>query len=300
MKCSNCGTKNPKDFKFCKECGEELVVAAPQPAAAPAQPTVVVIKEEKRRRGVPAYIWILVGMILVVLLCGLLFWLDVVDIPETIRVRLPDAIGDLVDAVDDARPPSAPDLPGGVAQDEPEQPWQPPQNPPASQGSQPSEPQQPADEPEEDVCDEPWIDTDRVADVDVQHVAYEGVSYIQFNVPALDSRGSYYRTYIEVFNESGDWVDAHDCINDNVSFCPITELANEPFAWDRGWTTFVFYDAETECELGEATLHFDCDSGEEWYSGWPYNGGCCTVGCYCDDGAGHWGCWQTCAPACAE
>ena len=57
----------------------------------------------------PGFLWILVGMVLVLVLSGLLVWLDIVDIPYALRVRLPDPIGEIVDALENARNP------GGVA-----------------------------------------------------------------------------------------------------------------------------------------------------------------------------------------
>jgi len=296
MQCSNCGTKNPDKFKFCKECGEELVVSAPKQAVAPPQQTVVIIKEEKQRRGVPALIWILVGMILVVLLCGLLVWLDFIDVPEQIRVRLPDPIGDFVDAVDNARPPGAPDLAGGVAQDQPGQQWQPPQNPPANQGQQPSQPEQSQEDP--DVCDEPWIGQELLEDYKIRHSAYSGQSKIEFTI-----EDSWFDDLIvvKVYNESGDKTSSDTCSTDGNVICPLDDNWNDPLEWDRGQVTFVFYYEASECYLGEFSIYFDCDSGEEFYSGWPYNGGCCTVGCYCQHpSTSQWGCWQECAPQCIE
>jgi hypothetical protein len=304
MKCNNCGTKHPKKFKFCKECGEELVAAAPQPAAAPQQPAVVIIKEEKRRRGVPALIWILVGMILVVLLCGLLVWLDFVDVPEQIRVRLPDPIGDLVDAVDDARPPGAPDLPGGVVQDEPGQRWEPPQNPPASQGQQPSQPQQPAPS-SDDACDED-LESKFVRE-NTQGEYYTGKGFIEFlfNEP-LDS-DRYHMAIFPTGIRIEDW-DGFEVESSDVGECDVSRdgsmyvlcAGNGPFKWFPADSIFAFYPQGEDCLVGQFPVWSDCSSGEEYYPNWPYNGGCCTLGCYCDDGSGNWGCWQTCAPACAE
>jgi hypothetical protein len=104
MKCPHCGTRNPRKNKFCKACGEELLHDSIPPTAGPT--TTIIIRE---RRGMPGLLWILVGMVLVVALSGLLVWLDVIDVPYALRVRLPDPIGDLVDALENARNP------GGVA-----------------------------------------------------------------------------------------------------------------------------------------------------------------------------------------
>ncbi|MEW6093113.1 MAG: zinc ribbon domain-containing protein [Chloroflexota bacterium] len=42
-----------------------------------------------------------------------------------------------------------------------------------------------------------------------------------------------------------------------------------------------------------------CSSGETYHEGWPYNNGCCTDGCWCQQG-GEWGCWTTCADHCDD
>jgi hypothetical protein len=51
-----------------------------------------------------------------------------------------------------------------------------------------------------------------------------------------------------------------------------------------------YYDAS----VPEAAL---CPLGQTYYPGWPYNGGCCTDGCWCKKD-GKWGCWTTCAKKC--
>ncbi len=298
MKCSNCGTKNPKKFKFCKECGEELAVVAAAPAPA-AQPAVVIIKEEHRRRGVPALIWILVGMILVVLLCGLLVWLDFVDVPEQVRVRLPDPIGDLVDAVDDARPPGAPDLPGGVAQDdEPGQQWEPPQDPPGNQGQpqQPSQPQEPASS--YDPCDEDLWDKCDCA-INTRSDYYSGREYItiSFSEP-LDAD----RYDMRIETASG-YQPVEVCDVSDGDLGPDLCKNNGPFEWPAGEMWIVFFPEGESCVVGRWPLSFDCKSGEAWHPNWPYGNptGCCTVGCWCNHpSTGQPGCWQECAPACAE
>jgi hypothetical protein len=127
MKCGNCGTRNPSKSKFCKECGQELRVTGTPPAVH-----TVIIRSE-RRSVIPGLIWILVGMVLVVLLIGLLIWTDIIDVPYDLRVRLPDWLGELVDAIEDARPPggSTVSAPGGNPPGNPGQ-GQPPQVPPAA------------------------------------------------------------------------------------------------------------------------------------------------------------------------
>jgi len=42
-------------------------------------------------------------MVLIVLLIGLLIWADIVDVPYDLRIRLPDWLGEFVDALEDAR-----------------------------------------------------------------------------------------------------------------------------------------------------------------------------------------------------
>ncbi|HEY70840.1 MAG TPA: hypothetical protein G4O08_09675 [Anaerolineae bacterium] len=294
MKCGNCGTKNPKKFKFCKECGEELI-----PQAATATQTVII---KERRRGVPAFIWILLGMILVVFLCGLLVWLDVVDVPEVVRARLPDPIGDLVDAVDDARPPGAPDLPGGGAQpdDQDQDQGQPPQVVlPGNQGQQPG--QQPGQPPGQqpgsssDVCDEDLNDT--FAGSTYQNVPYEGLAYIdlEFDEPLQSDRYD-----VEVEMPSGR-TDEWTC--DEGSWFGGYHLCQEqgPYYWERGIVTFIFRPEGESCVVGELDFEFECKSGETWYYGWGYNNGCCTDGCWCNHpSTGQPGCWQECAPQCAD
>jgi len=282
MKCSNCGTKNPKKYKHCKECGEELV--APVKAKASPQPAVVIIQEERRRRGVPGLIWILVGMILVVLLCGLLVWLDFVDIPEAIRVRLPGPIGDIVDAVDDARLPGAPvvNLPGGV-------------EPPGNQGQQP--PQiQPG--PSSDACNEDLNDKLIV----LGH---------QFDVPVPFSRqvigrfrawdplaSASYDLYVEQYGET---VGPIPCGTRPIGDDKYEIYTQETFRFDAdAWVTLSYKPSGENCVVGEQELMLTCQSGSFWHDNWSSGNGCCTHGCWCDDGSGNMGCWQDCAPACAE
>jgi hypothetical protein len=277
MRCSNCGTKNPKKYKFCKECGEELVA---KPAAASPQPTVVVIQEEKRR-GVPALIWILAGMILIVLLCGLLVWLDFVDVPDQIRVILPDPIGDLVDAVDDARPPGAPDLPGGVAQDEPDQQWQPPQV--SFPGGTSSE-----------ACTE---------DINFSIGGNQFDATVPFSRDAIGRFRSVdpfesddYDLYL---TQGGETQGPIPCAT--RPYDDWYEIYTEEYIQFDGneWMTLVFKPRGEDCVVGRQQLSVTCDSGSLYRDGWPYNNGCCTHGCWCEQG-GQMGCWQTCAPQCAE
>ena len=106
---------------------------------------------------------------------------------------------------------------------------------------------------------------------------------------------------MEVFNESGEMASSDFCSTQDNVICPLDNDWNSPLEWDRGQVTFVFSYEASGCYLGEFWIPFDCPSGQEFYAGWPYNGGCCTVGCYCQDpGTGQWGCWQTCASSCQD
>ncbi len=49
--------------------------------------------------------------------------------------------------------------------------------------------------------------------------------------------------------------------------------------------------------LGPTDAPNACSAGQTYHPGWPYNNGCCTDGCWCQQN-GQWGCWQTCAPYC--
>lgn len=49
-----------------------------------------------------------------------------------------------------------------------------------------------------------------------------------------------------------------------------------------------------DASVPEAAL---CPAGQTYYPGWPYNGGCCTDGCWCKQD-GVWGCWTTCGKKC--
>jgi len=273
MKCSNCGTRNTKKSKHCKECGEELVVAV---AAAPAQPAVVIIQEERRRRGVPGLIWILVGMILVVLLCGLLVWLDFVDVPDVIRVRLPGPIGDIVDAVDDARPPGAPvvNVPGGV-------------------------------EPPQVVI--PVGQTSEACNEDINFSI--GGSQFDALVPFSRDANGRFRSFHPFESDEYDLYLTQGGETQGPILCGTRSFddgryeiyTEEIIHFDADeWMTLVFKPRGEDCVVGRQQIMRNCQSGSLFREGWPYNNSCCTHGCWCDDGSGNMGCWQDCAPACAE
>jgi hypothetical protein len=291
MKCWNCGTKNPKRFKFCKECGEEL---KPSVAPAPQAPAQTVIIKEKRR-GVPAFIWILVGMILVVFLCGLLVWLDVVDVPEVVMTRLPDPIGDLVNAIEDAREPGAPGgqvvVPGGD-----DQIWR------------PSEPD-PGDDQVQEPAQQPGIQPGSSNDV-----CNEDINFIiggnQFDAPVLFGRDAigrfrslepfesdFYDLYITQYGET---VGPIPCATRSLPDGRYEIYTEEYIQFDGGeWMSFVFKPRGQDCVVERSQISQTCDSGSFYHDNWSYNNGCCTYGCWCQSG-GQWGCWQDCAPQCAD
>ena len=63
--CNNCGTENPDNVKFCKQCGNQLpVTAASTPAFSPApaaagQPTGAIEKRYGALRGIASLCYIL-------------------------------------------------------------------------------------------------------------------------------------------------------------------------------------------------------------------------------------------------
>jgi hypothetical protein len=237
---------------------------------------VRIIKEKKRRRGVSWILWLLVGMILVVVLCCLLVWLDYVDVPEIIRERLPDPIGGIVDAVEDDREPEDPgdggiNIPGEVEQ-----------------------PQQPIDEPSE-ACNE-----------DINFI----IAADQFDAPILFGRDAigrfrstepfaseFYDLYITQYDITTGPI---PCATRRLSDGRYEIYTEEYIQFDGGaWMTLVFKPRGEDCVVDSRQLLRTCNSGSFYHANWPYNNGCCTYGCWCDHpSTGQPGCWQECAPQC--
>jgi hypothetical protein len=241
-------------------------------------------------------------MILVVFLCGLLVWLDVVDVPDAVRARLPDPIGDLVDAVEDAREPEAPgggvvNAPGGVVQG-----WVPADPDPGDNQDQPPGGQLPGQQPGQQpaggvnsACDED-LNASYIGST-YRNIPYEGLAYIDFEFDEPLQSDSY---DVEVEMASGR-TDEWTC--DEGSWFGGNHLCQEqgPFYWERGTLIFIFKPKGEDCVVGELEFESECKSGETWYYGWGYNNGCCTDGCWCNHpSTGQPGCWQECASQCAD
>ena len=76
-------------------------------------------------------------------------------------------------------------------------------------------------------------------------------------------------------------------------------VLTEPITFGAGQVKFQFTPGGQACVLGEEVQDRVCASSEDHHQGWPYNGGCCTRGCWCQQG-GEWGCWTTCDARCAD
>jgi hypothetical protein len=289
MKCNNCGAKNPKKYKFCKECGEAL---SPVAVTTPTQqPAVVVIQNRGQRRGVPGIIWALVGMILAVLLCGLSVWLDFVDVPETIRSRLPGPIGEFVDAIEDSREPGDPIFRFLV-------------DPSRVQLREMGENLQSGIDyavGTPDPCSEDV--EDKFVRATLREEYYTGKSYIDFEFsPPLIWKGYDLIIMSDGVQQDRGFCSARDYFGDSSWGYHLCQ-ADGPFEWPAGEVWFVFHHEYFECLVGSIEMHFDCRSGEAWYPNWPYGSptGCCTVGCWCEHpSTGQPGCWEECAPQCAD
>ena len=230
MKCGYCGTKNPKKHKYCKTCGKELhQTSIPQTAS----PTTTIIIREKR--SLPGFLWLLVGIVLVVVLSGLLVWLDIVDVPYALRVRLPDAIGNLVDEIENAREPGvAGNVPAGA-------------NPPANQGQQP--PQNPPQNQTPAAFDE-----DLLSSYGTYHIetcpADSGVIWLTFKAP-LES-DAYDVTVVQF----GNTIYQAECITlfapDKLPICTW-----DCFHWDPGEVAITIRPAGLSCIVGNFYLNLE-------------------------------------------
>lgn len=295
MKCQSCGIENPRKYKFCKECGEQLSAGVKsastrQPAAASPQPAVVIIQDKKQRGGVPGLVWVLVGMLLVMLLCVSVVWLDFVDVPDSIRARLPGPIGDFVDAVEESREPGDPIFRFLVDPNDIRLPY--------------------TGDIEQrgidlaigtpDPCREDI--EDKFIRATLREEYYTGKSWIDLEFsPRL-----IWQSYDLIIMSDGEQQDrgscsARDYFGDSQWGYHLCQ-ADGPFTWPAGEVWFSFYHRFFECIVGSIEMRFDCRSGEAWYPNWPYGNptGCCTVGCWCEHpSTGQPGCWDECAPQCS-
>ncbi len=222
MKCPSCGTRNPRKNKFCKACGEELLHATmPTPAGA----TTTIIIEEKR--GIPGFVWVLVGVVLVLVLSGLLVWLDIVDVPHDLRVRLPDPIGEIVDALENARNP------GGVAA----------ANPPANQGGPPPQVQPGNQLPA--ACDEDLITSFGIYELETC-TGRAGVIWLKFKSPLVSA------SYDVTVAQFGNTIYKNECPVWSENRLPICDW--DCFRWDPGELIITLKPAGLDCLVGRFVL----------------------------------------------
>ncbi|HEY69503.1 MAG TPA: hypothetical protein G4O08_02850 [Anaerolineae bacterium] len=299
MKCGQCGTENPEEYKFCKECGVQLAFHAAPPSEA--KPTTIIIRE-RERRGVPGYLWALLGMILLVLLCALLVWLDIVDVPDAIRARLPEPLENLVDRIDpqdrpQVQDPGPPGIQPNPADPPDDQDQDDQQQDDDNQGDLP----RPPDDGDQDRCDEDLAET--FSNLSTYCPEFGSATYIDFEfwesfqndqylVYILDGEYDTPEPWMTQFAQNklcneGSWYD-----DGMFHLCQDT-----PLEYTRGMKTFVFYDFERDCFAGLIPYFLECDSGQYYYAQMD---GCCTAGCMCTLPGGGYGCWQSCAPQCVE
>lgn len=306
--CRSCAAFNQVGFIFCMQCGSQLGLApemqAPEPAlepgarlareeeASPApQPSVVIVQQE-RRSGIPAYIWMLGGMLLAAVMCGCLLWTGLVDMPPAITQALPGPLPQIVEAIDNQRLPV---FGGPLAWEPEEEPADEPEAPAPAAPPAPAPPPAPAAPTENPFCREDLLahgivntsfeSADQTHDDLLVFLAEEPIGdyYVQVSGTNVSPNPSYHGSSEYFDNEAQNW----------VIRIPRVQLTQS------GETTYTFRPRGAECVIGEMGVYSQCPSSEEFHAGFPYNGGCCTKGCWCKQ-AGKWSCWTTCNSWCAD
>ena len=298
MKCDKCGTKNPKNFKYCKECGEELRATGAVPSTPP--PTTIIIRE-RERRGVPWFIWALIGVILLVLLCCLLMWLNVVSIPCELFARLPGPMADFIDGInhqwaaecvdqqDNRQELEVPQIvvPDNQGQDQQQEPDDPPFSEPP--------------DVDDDLCNEDLADT--FAGLSVYAPEFSKAAYIDFEFWEPPQSDEYLVFILEgQFDSPESWMvqfaQNNICREGSWYDDGMFHLCQDtPLQYEAGMATFVFYDSRRDCIAGMIQNYSECKSGEYYYH---QIDDCCSVGCMCALPSWGYGCWQSCAPECVE
>jgi hypothetical protein len=168
-------------------------------------------------------------------LSGLLVWLDVVDVPYDLRIRLPDVIGNLVDELENAREPGvAGNVPAGA-------------NPPANQAQQP--PQNPPGNQTPAACDEDLLSSYGTYDIETCS-ADSGVIWLTFKAP-LES-DAYDVTVVQF----GNTIYQAECSplfdQDKLPICTW-----DCFHWDPGELAITIRPAGLSCIVGNFYINME-------------------------------------------
>jgi hypothetical protein len=342
----------------------------------------VIIKDENKRRT-PTFLWILMGMLLAVILCGALLWTGIVEPPNDLVASLPDPLPEIVDAISNQQIPEfggparvEPDGDDEVAQAPPPEPAEPdpPDDGQAAAGStiilnnnsgltiieayispcsevmwgdnDPGVSAVPAGTTHEFIVPDGcydlkavfstgeessyemgveldgnvfqwWVNPPEQPSVDVceedlegklasspDHVFTYGGNFssdvyavFRFNEPLNLEE---YDLYVEQYGTtSGPYSGVAEAITSGQLEGMYEVTITEPFQHLSGPLIFRFTPKGQGCVLGEQSTVRACASSEEYHHDFPYNGGCCTRGCWCQQ-SGEWGCWTTCDARCAD